>query len=116
MTNTQMFIDFGRIVEAYHVRKKMRENVKSYKESLERERKDLRTFGMYEDCGDSYQSSFDQAQGEFSASKAYKINAEKRFKFLKLTFLETYGQDGQDLLRQHLPELVIEDFQVPTFK
>jgi hypothetical protein len=59
---------------------------------LEVAKRDHQAFGMYEDCGDSYQSRLDEATGSREAHDALRVSTEKFYKKLKAEFIEAFPE------------------------
>lgn len=80
----------GRVLEAHDNRFWARKQLKKEADELGISERDLRAFGMYEDCGPSYESMAEESRGSFQRALKSKVQSEKRFKKLKATFVETY--------------------------
>lgn len=104
----QALIDIGKILEARNnklfVSKKYKENFRDVEKNFESAKKDLSIFGMYEDCGSSYEMSYENAKGALEASKtnlSLIISFEKHFKKLRHEFNEKHPE-YVDLLNLHI--------------
>lgn len=109
MDEMQIWIDLGGVLEAHRHRAFLREKAKKSSDRVEGSRNDLSRWGMFEDCGDSYQSAHDEANGYHNAVVNLKVSAEKNFKKAKLTFLETYPGRAEIILATYLPGFQAEE-------
>lgn len=103
MDEMQIWIDLGGVLEAHKNRAYRREQAKKSRDEAQQAKKQASRWGMFEDCGDSYQSASDEAEGCHQATWNAKVDAEKNFKKLKLTFLETYPGRAELILATYLP-------------
>lgn len=78
------------VAKAHGVRAAARLKAKQAKAAIAPAEEELRHFGMYEDCGDFYQTMVDEAKGVFSAAVASEIGAEKAYKKARLTAIERH--------------------------
>lgn len=92
----------GRVVTAHENRAHYRQRVKDAAQRLESARRSANAFGMYEDCGDSYMSSYDEAKGIFESATDLKLSTERYYKKLKHEFV-TQFPDDLDVLEKVLP-------------
>ncbi len=104
----QALIDIGKVLEArsskLFMSKKYKENYKNAEQELAGAKKDLSIFGMYEDCGPSYEAAYEEAKGRMDASRtnlALMISFEKHYKKLKHEFNEKHPE-YVELLNLHL--------------
>lgn len=104
----QALIDIGKILEArsskLFLSKKYKELYKNIQNEVESAKKDLSIFGMYEDCGSSYEAWYENAKGKMEASReslSLLISFEKHLKKLKHEFKEKHPE-YIDLLNLHL--------------
>lgn len=95
----QAMIDIGRVLEARNsklfVSKKFKETFKNAEAEYEEAKKDLNRFGMFEDCGPSYEASYEAARGKLDASRSnlsLLISFEKHYKKLKHEFSEKHPE------------------------
>lgn len=95
--NFQALIDIGKVLEArsskLFLAKKYKENYKNAEENFKSAERNVAIFGMYEDCGSSYEMSYENARGSLEASRAslsLVISFEKHFKKLKHEFIEKH--------------------------
>lgn len=109
--SVQIWVDFGALQEAYTNRTHLRQKVKDHRVDVERARKDVSIFGIYEDCGDAYYGWLDTEITTHRVLTERKVSAERRFKSLKLTFLETYGDQARLIILAHLPGFRPEDIE-----
>lgn len=87
---SEAFIALGRVLEAHEVRYRARRDILYYKGELASAERDYRALGYFEDCGDYYEQEKLFAERVVSQAVSRKIDAEKRYKAMKLTFLEMY--------------------------
>ncbi len=76
------------------------------KGEYEEAKKDLNRFGMFEDCGPSYEASYETARGKLDASRSnlsLLISFEKHYKKLKHEFSEKHPE-YLDVLNKCLEE------------
>jgi hypothetical protein len=92
------------VAKAYGVRSVARSRAKEAKTAKERARKELSHYGGFADCGDSYQSSYDEASGVFDAAVSAEISSEKAYKKARLTAIERHPR-----LAELIPRFVHED-------
>lgn len=81
-----------------HTIKRLCRNAKA---RLDSARRDYNQFGLYDDCGPSYEDDLRRAEGAMNLHKRLVpelISSQKYLKKLKAQFKEKYGQEGQDLL------------------
>lgn len=96
--NAQMYVDLGEVLCAkrmfLHNRAKVREQIKSSLSSLDQAKKSYSMFGMYDDCGPSYESDLIEARAQYNNAmcnrETFVVSSEKFFKKLKHQFLEKY--------------------------
>jgi len=67
----------------------LRKEIRKAKKELESAKKDRAEFGMYEDCGDSYEGNVIEAQSALDTLIRIKIKTERYAKKLK------YQEQGQ---------------------
>ena len=101
-------IEIGKVLQARESKlfmsKKYKENFANAEQKLAYAKKNLSIFGMYDDCGSSYEGDYEIAQGESNAAKqnlSLLISFEKNYKKLKHEFNESYPE-YLDLLENHL--------------
>lgn len=82
----------GRIYTAHDHRAHYRAKAKKLTAELKSAKRDLNTFGMYDDCGPSYEASYSEAKGAHSSALALKISSERYYKKLKHEFLEAHPE------------------------
>lgn len=109
MDDSQIWIDLGAILEAHRNRAFLRERAKKTKEDRNTASADLARWGIFEDCGSSYESTKAKADGSHNAVVDLKVGFEKNFKKLKLTFLETYPGRAEIILSTYLPGFQRDD-------
>jgi hypothetical protein len=89
--NTKHAFLLGGIAIAHSERKRARDNLKEAEKSKEAAIRENRTMGIYEDCGDFYQSLVDRAEGAERRALAEKVSKEKHFKKLCHEYEEAGG-------------------------
>lgn len=87
LTPRQVYF-LGRLEVAHSNRAFMRKRAKATSTSLLAAKKNVSTFGMFEDCGPSYEADYAQAQGEHQQATANEIACEKFYKKCKHELLE----------------------------
>ncbi len=104
------FIDIGKVLEArsskLFVSKKFKETFKNAEAEYEEAKKDLSRFGMFEDCGPSYEARYEEARGRLDAtmsSRSLLISFEKYYKKLNHEFAEKHPE-YLDVLNKCLEE------------
>lgn len=92
-------IAIGEILHAretkLYMRKKHMERFAHAKQSLAQALRDYNTFGMYDDCGPSYEADYERARGhceEAQQNLSLYISFEKHLKKLKHAFKEKYPE------------------------
>ncbi len=78
-----------------HLRRKFRGRIKKSRQDLAQAEHDLNSFGMFEDCGPSYEYACARAQGELWATAeqlAMVVSTEKYFRKLRHAFREKYPE------------------------
>jgi len=80
----------GGLQVAHANRAHYREMAKSATAKLEAAKRDFNAFGMFDDCGPSYEASYSQAKGSYEMAVALKISSEKHYKKLKHEFLDAF--------------------------
>ena len=89
MTNEQqMYVEIGRILMAHQSVMDLRFHLKGYlRESghdLEAARRDVREYGMYGDCGPSYEDDYAEAKGIEKGLKVARNQVDRKEKYVKL--------------------------------
>ena len=87
----------GRVKTAHENRAHYRQKVKTADARLESARRDNLAFGMYEDCGDSYRATYDEAKASREAYIEIRISTEKFYKMVKAQFLEAFPDHREAL-------------------
>jgi len=72
---------FGYLEGLRKTRNWARLQAKSAKKLLEQATKDFNDFGMYDDCGPSYESEYQHAKGALAQAVRLKIQMEKFYTF-----------------------------------
>lgn len=106
----QIYIDIGKILAAreavLYIKKKYKENYAGADSQLQQARNDLNHFGLYDDCGPSYEADYDKAKKHVAESEKMLpivISFEKHYKKLKHEFNENYpAPEQQQLLHDNL--------------
>nr|WP_250808465.1 hypothetical protein [Neorhizobium tomejilense] len=78
------------VAKAHGTRAVARNAAVTAKAEVEEAANDLRRFGMFSDCGPSYESAKDAADGVLRHAVSKKIRAERAYKKVRLTAIETY--------------------------
>ena len=104
----EALIALGRVLEAHDARSRARHAIKPLKNELEVAKEKAFHYGMFEDCGDFYVEQKALAEREVSNAVSAKIAAERRYKGMKLTFLETYPAFA-GLLEKHIKKQAKEN-------
>lgn len=106
--NSEVYILIGEILQARNsklfISNQHKIKFKNAEKELDLARKDLSAFGMYDDCGSSYESDYELAKGKFEESKnnlSLVISFEKNYKKLKHEFMEKYPE-YEFLLNEYL--------------
>lgn len=104
----QIYIEIGKILAArsavLHIKKKFKESYAGAGTELKQAKDDLNMFGLYDDCGPSYEHDYDKAKQKVAESEKMLpivISFEKYYKKLKHEFAEHYPEH-QQLLHDHL--------------
>jgi len=84
------YVEMGRVLEAHNNRAYVRHKIDPLLKELTEAKTNRRDFGHYEDCGDSYHDRVRVVETEVQEAVTRKIEAEKYFRKLKLTFIEKY--------------------------
>mgnify|MGYP007127345302 CR=1 FL=1 len=92
----------GSLQVAHENRAHYRERAKSATAELEAAKRDFNAFGMFDDCGPSYEASYSQAKGSYEMAVALKISSEKHYKKLKHEFLDAFPK-AKDSLEALIP-------------
>ena len=87
----------GRVVTAHDNRRHYREKAKLAQGEFEGAKRDLNAYGMFDDCGPSYEASYSEAKGNLSAARQHKISVERYYKKLKHEFLEAFPEHATAL-------------------
>lgn len=97
--NLQAGIAIGKILEAraskLYVRRKHVESFAGAEQELASAKSSYNSFGMYDDCGPSYEADLEQATAKFAmarSSVSLLISFEKHLKRLKHEFNEQYPE------------------------
>lgn len=90
-------IMLGQFINAYENRLHADENYDKQSAYLKECEKDVKNFGMFEDCGPSYDYSLTHAQASHSEALKRKQSQEKHFKKIKHELLEMYPQYASSL-------------------
>jgi hypothetical protein len=88
--NQEQIASLVAVAKAHAVRAHCRDAAKTAKVAQEEATKDCMRFGRYADCGPSYDAALDTAKGVFSTAVSAKISAERAYKKVKLTAVETH--------------------------
>lgn len=95
----EVSFEIGRIFGVYemmkYLRRKHKDRFKEAKLQLMRARADLDSFGMYDDCGPSYEAAYARAQGEYLETEEQLrlyISTQKYFRKLKHLFREQHPE------------------------
>lgn len=114
----QMFMDIGKLVALQQrkmdLRYHFRELQKDTGHNLEGARKDAIHFGMYEDCGEFYESAYQEAKGLEQGVKMFRqqiVRLEKYQKMLTHRFKENYPATCVKLLEQELDKGTKETYK-----
>lgn len=98
-TSLNALIAIGKILEAretkFYISKKHKTSFKNAEARLASAKKDLSTFGMFEDCGTSYEAAYVEAVGfadGANASVNLVVSFEKHYKKLKHEFSEKFPE------------------------
>jgi hypothetical protein len=110
--DTQIYVDIGKILAAreavLYIKKKYKENYAGAEGQLQQARNDLNHFGLYDDCGPSYEADYDKAKKHVAESEKMLpvvISFEKHYKKLKHEFKEKYpAPEQQQLLHDYLTQ------------
>lgn len=100
--DTDFYIMLGGVIEAYHNRAFVRAQIDAAQAETRSAQADVRSFGMYEDCGDGYQEDYAAAKAVEAYAIKMKVKAEKHFKARKMAFFEAYPHHGKAVLRKHI--------------
>lgn len=84
--------------------------LKGAKKELDIAKEDYREWGMYDDCGSSFQMEYYEKKGKFDALLALKIKLEKYAKKLGHEEREKYGEDPF-MIREKTKERLKEEFK-----
>jgi len=86
------YIMIGRVLETHDTRHFFRKEILEYERRKESAAEDLRAFGMYDDCGESYREAGAAADAALRDSIDRKVRAEKHFRSRRLDFVERYPE------------------------
>lgn len=110
----KMFMEIGEITMAHQrmseFRSRLRQLTKSARLSEAEALKDVSSFGMFEDCGNSYEMSYERTKGFCSGVESLRaevIRMEKYVKLLCHSFASKYPEH-QELMKTTLKSSVDE--------
>ncbi len=90
MVSAEAWIELGRVLEAHSTRAFLRAGLTGAAAAKELAAKERAWGGGFEDCGAFYREGLARAEGGLSGAVEAKISQEKRYKSLKLAFLERF--------------------------
>jgi 2,4-dienoyl-CoA reductase-like NADH-dependent reductase (Old Yellow Enzyme family) len=97
VSEVEAWFEMGRVLEAHSTRAFLRSRLIGLTTEKDKAERDERWGGGFEDCGDFYREMLAVAKAALSQCVSAKISQEKRYKALKLTFLERFPYMREEL-------------------
>ena len=94
----EVYLEIGKIVAIYQQRAKVRSDTKRMGAFVREAEKNVRMFGIYDDCGPDYIQEYDNIRYTFDEMIKQKISMDKYCKKLRSEFIDKYPEYETELM------------------